>query len=267
MNSLGKRIATAAVLVVMVLSVLFLLPPVGAAVFVCAVFLMGCWEWSGFLRQPLWIRLVYLAVGVALAWLINAQVAGAALRALLYGAVVWWLLVTAWLAWRDIRYGAMQTAIAGFLCLLPAWAALLLILAGPRGTWLVIWVVCIVAAADTGAYFTGKAWGRHKLAPLLSPGKTREGFAGGLCAAALVAGGGAWLLNLSPGRFLLAGPLIAAVSVVGDLTVSAFKRNAGLKDTGWILPGHGGVLDRIDSLVAAAPLFVLVLSLSGVIVV
>jgi len=266
-SSLTKRIITAAVLVAVTLSVLFLLPPVAARVFVSAVFLIGCWEWSGFLRRSVWVRCTYLATGAVLAWVIFEWVAVNAASALLYGAVFWWLVVTASLILRDIDYGRLEIAVAGFLALLPAWAALLIVLADPRGAWLLVWLVSIVAAADTGAYFVGKTWGRRKLAPLLSPGKTLEGFAGGLCAAAIVAVGGAWLLELAPVWFLLAGPLLAGISVVGDLTVSAFKRNAGLKDTGWILPGHGGVLDRIDSLVASAPLFVLVLSLSGVIVV
>ncbi len=267
MSSLTKRMLTAAVLVAVMLSVLFLLPPLAVTIFACAVFLMGGWEWSGFLRLPAWARSAYLLVGAALAWLMLEWLSGDTLTALFYAALVWWMVVTVCLILRDIRYGRLESALAGLLCLLPAWMALLILLGNPRGAWLLIWLVCIVAAADTGAYFTGKAWGRRKLAPALSPGKTLEGFAGGLFAAALVAGTGAWLLDLEPGLFLLAGPLVAGISVVGDLTVSAFKRNAGLKDAGWILPGHGGVLDRIDSLVAAAPAFVLLLSLSEVIVV
>ena len=169
MSSLTKRIITAAVLVAMTLSVLFLLPPVAAPVFVSIVFLIGCWEWAGFLRGSVWMRCSYLIIGAGLAWLISEWAAGPALSALIYAAVVWWILVTASLILRDIDYGRVEIAAAGLFCLLPAWAALLIILAEPRGPWLVIWLVCIVAAADTGAYFVGKTWGRHKLAPLLSP--------------------------------------------------------------------------------------------------
>ena len=147
----------------------------------------------------------------------------------------------------------------GIVALLPAWYAVQRLFADTNGSSMFLWVVAIVAAADIGAYFTGRSLGRTKLAPQISPGKTREGLLGGLVAAALVGAAGAQLFGLPPVPFLFAGAVIAMISVVGDLTVSAFKRTAGLKDSGWILPGHGGVMDRIDSLVAALPLFVLVL--------
>ncbi len=262
MSTLGKRIVTAAVLIVAVLIVLFGQPPPAAAWFFSACLLMGCWEWSGFFAAGAWPRLAYLVSGILLAaGLLLVLPANQPPLALLAAAACWWLLVTAGLYAREVRYPPGLVAVAGYLALLPAWAALLWILAEPQGAWRLVWLIAVVAAADTGAYFTGKAIGRRKLAPQLSPGKTIEGMAGGLLAATGVAVGGAWLLDESLWRFALAGPLIAVVSVVGDLTVSAAKRNAGLKDSGWILPGHGGIMDRSDSLVAAAPFFALVLSL------
>jgi phosphatidate cytidylyltransferase len=124
-------------------------------------------------------------------------------------------------------------------------------------------MLIIVWAADIGAYFSGKRFGRVKLAPSISPGKTWEGVAGGLLAVLLlVVGRGYWagsdLAVLVP--FCLA---VAMISVVGDLTVSIFKRNAGVKDSGSLFPGHGGLLDRIDSVTAAAPLFALGISWVG----
>ncbi len=262
MSTLGKRIVTAAVLIVAVLIVLFGQRPPAAAWFFSACLLMGCWEWSGFFASAAWLRIVYLLLGMVLAaGLLLALPANQPPLALLAAAACWWLLVTAGLYTREVRYPPVLVAVAGYLALLPAWAALLWILGEPQGAWRLVWMIAVVAAADTGAYFTGKAIGRRKLAPRLSPGKTIEGMAGGLLAATAVAVGGAWMLGEPLWHFALAGPLIAAISVVGDLTVSAAKRNAGLKDSGWILPGHGGIMDRSDSLVAAAPFFALALSL------
>ena len=130
----------------------------------------------------------------------------------------------------------------------------------PQGALWLIWLLLLVGVADVGAYFTGRAWGRRKLAPRLSPGKTWEGAAGGALLSALVGGGvlAAW------GRlsWFLVGVtlLLIAVGVFGDLLESLLKREAGAKDSGTLLPGHGGVLDRIDSALAALPVFALLLS-------
>lgn len=125
-------------------------------------------------------------------------------------------------------------------------------------------LLAIVWAADVGAYAFGRLFGRTKLAPAVSPGKTLEGMAGGLLLAALAAGVAAALLGLPVARVATLGVATALVSVLGDLTQSMFKRNVGLKDSGRLLPGHGGVLDRIDSLTAAIPLFAGGLWLLGV---
>ena len=262
MSTLGRRVVTAVVLVIAVALVLFGLEPPAAAWFFSACLLMGCWEWSGFVTTGVWLRALYLLLGVAFAVAVQlALPAGAVPLTLFAGAACWWLLVAARLYSGEVRYSPPLVALTGYACLLPAWAALIWLLQQPRGAWLLVWMIAIVAAADTAAYFTGRALGRRKLAPQLSPGKTIEGLAGGLLAATAVAVIGAWILDEPVWRFVIGGPLIAAVSVVGDLTVSAAKRNAGLKDAGWVLPGHGGIMDRSDSLVAAAPFFALALSL------
>ena len=128
--------------------------------------------------------------------------------------------------------------------------------------WL-LFVFVLVWAADTGAFFAGRRFGRHKLSPEVSPGKTWEGVAGGLALALAVSAAAAVPLNAPMPVFLALCALAAAASVVGDLTVSLFKRGAGLKDSGRIFPGHGGILDRIDSLCAAAPVLILGLALAG----
>lgn len=127
-----------------------------------------------------------------------------------------------------------------------------------QGGWLLMYMLTLVWVADIGAYFSGKHFGKNKLAPAISPGKTREGVAGGLALNALwitlvfyLSGG--WGMDYV--SFLLLGLVTAAISVVGDLYESVLKREAGVKDSGKILPGHGGVLDRIDSVIAAAPVF------------
>jgi len=126
---------------------------------------------------------------------------------------------------------------------------------------LLLWA--IVAAADVGAYFAGRAFGRHKLAPKVSPGKTWEGVLGGMVLAIVVGYLGALCLNLNPRLFLPLIVVLVAASIVGDLTESLYKRHAGVKDSGQFLPGHGGLMDRLDGLVAALPFYVLGLMLLG----
>ena len=264
MSGLGKRVVTATVLAALVLGTLFGLPPIAAVVLFSVVLFVGGWEWSAFVSTRPGLRVAYVAGAVALgAALLGWRATNGSWAIVMYAAVLWWLLVIAWLTLPDKPIGSLLAGLAGYAGLLPAWSALLLLLQAGQGDWLFVWLICLVAAADIGAYFTGKAVGRRKLAPKLSPGKTVEGVVGGLVAAAAVAAAGAWFIGLPPLMWLAGGPLVAAVSVAGDLTVSAFKRASGIKDTGWILPGHGGIMDRADSLVAAAPWFVVLLGLTG----
>jgi phosphatidate cytidylyltransferase len=134
-----------------------------------------------------------------------------------------------------------------------------------RGPQIVLWLLLLVFAADIGAFFAGRSMGRRKLAPRVSPGKTWEGALGGLLMVALVAWGGAAYFDLPLGTAVAFGCAVGVFSIVGDLTESMFKRAAGLKDSGALLPGHCGILDRIDSVTAAAPLYALGLFGSGVI--
>jgi phosphatidate cytidylyltransferase len=134
-----------------------------------------------------------------------------------------------------------------------------------RGPLIVLWLVLMVCAADIGAYFAGRSFGRRKLAPRISPGKTWEGAVGGLAMTAMVAWAGAGYFELPQLEAIVFGCAVGIFSIIGDLTESMFKRAAALKDSGALLPGHGGLLDRLDSVTAAAPLYALGLFGSGVI--
>jgi phosphatidate cytidylyltransferase len=268
LSSLTTRVLTAIVLVVLLVGTLFFLPTV-SAIFLLGILLhTGRLEWSGFfLADRLSLRLAYVLMLVVLAASVSLCIrAGVLIDALLLLAAIWWLFVAAWLIFGKAGVPAGGCALAGIMGFIPGWYAVMRLFAGPDGAWLFIWLVVIVAAADIGAYFVGRSLGRNKLAPQISPGKTREGLLGGVICAALATAAGASIAGAPVYVFAGAGALIGLVSVVGDLTVSLCKRSAGLKDSGRILPGHGGVMDRIDSLIAALPLFVLILLVSGMLV-
>lgn len=136
----------------------------------------------------------------------------------------------------------------------------------PMGNWLIVAVMVLVWVADIGAYFSGRRFGRRKLAPEVSPGKSWEGLFGGLVASLLVTVGVGLYRDWAPRELVLAllgAAVVVLISVIGDLTESMFKRNAGIKDSSQLLPGHGGVMDRIDSLTAAVPVFAVLLWLAG----
>ena len=148
-------------------------------------------------------------------------------------------------------------AVAGPLALVPTWLALTRMAENwPHGRTWTLFVLLLAFAADIGAFFAGRSFGRVKLAPRVSPGKTWEGVIGGMLLSLAVAWGGAAWFGMPALRFLPLCLLAAAFSVVGDLTESLFKRASGLKDSGTLIPGHGGVLDRIDSTLAATPVLV-----------
>jgi phosphatidate cytidylyltransferase len=211
------------------------------------------------------------AAGVALllflAWRWTA--APANLLLLLGAACAWWAIALLWLSLAPSLNRPAVALLCGLPVLVPAFIALARLLGaarGPaRGPQLVLWLVLLVVAADVGAYFAGRSLGRRKLAVRVSPGKTLEGALGGLVMVALVAWGGALHFGLPPPAMVVFGCAVGVLSIVGDLTESMFKRAAGLKDSGVLLPGHGGLLDRVDSVTAAAPLYALGLFGFGVI--
>lgn len=268
---LRTRILTAAVLACILLSGLFLLPPAWAVAAFGAVFTVGAWEWAGFgaLRGGA-ARAVYagaVAVLLYLAWVWTADPVHLIL--LLRAAILWWLIALLWLSLAPSRHRSAVVLACGLPVLVPAFAALARLQVASqgfaRGPFIVLWLVLLVISADIGAYFAGRRWGRRKLAPRVSPGKTWEGALGGLVLVALVAFGGASHFGLQALPTVIFGAAVGVFSIIGDLTESMFKRAAGLKDSGVLLPGHGGLLDRIDSVTAAAPLYALGLFGSGVI--
>ncbi len=258
---LKERVITALIAVAVLLLVLFVLPQAVAQVVVALLILAGAWEWSGFLGSRStavragYVILIAILMGLA-TWLapqINGQ--------LFQVALVWWVCALVWTLFYPTPIPAAVRWIVGVLVLLPLYKALVVLyLASPAvllGALLIVW------AADTGAFVAGKLFGRVKLAPQISPGKTWEGVIGGLLTVAVLAAAGGWLFDLRIGVLVPFCLAIACASVVGDLTVSMFKRTSGLKDSGAIFPGHGGVLDRVDSVAAAAPLFALGISWMG----
>lgn len=260
---LKERILTAIVAGAALLVVLFVLPPLAAEAVIAAFFLAAAWEWSGFLALGgVAGRLAYVAVIAALlvtvGWVLPRETA---VEVVLRIGLAWWFAALIWVFFYPTPIARPVRWLCGALVMVPAYVALISLYSLQPAV--LLFVLVIVWAADVGAYFAGKRWGRVKLAPNISPGKTWEGVIGGLSAVVvvLVLASRYWLDLEALGTdiaavvpFCLA---VATVSIIGDLTVSMFKRSAGLKDSGRFFPGHGGVLDRIDSVAAAAPLFTL----------
>lgn len=265
---LATRIATAAVVVpIAVLGMLFL--PTGAIALVfSALMLLGAWEWGGLVRLETTGRGVFVAVVAAVMGLVlllrNAPLPVSAELFVIGLACLWWLAAIAWIVrypqgWSSVLGRLGPGAAVGVVALVAPVAAVTYLHQSDDGVLLLLTLFVLVWTADTGAYFAGKGFGRHKLAPRVSPGKTIEGAVGGLVAAMIMGAAAAWLLGYGGGRtiaFMVLAGWVAAVSIVGDLTISMFKRHAQRKDSGTLFPGHGGVLDRLDSVLAAAPWFV-----------
>jgi len=238
----------------------FYLPLADFRWFMGAIVVIGAWEFanlSGMKAQ--WQRILYaIAVGVTL-W-VSSFVAPVWI---LSAGVVWWLLALAWVLsypsssnqWHFIRW------FIGFAVLVPAWVGLVVLKGLPHGNYLILYVLVLVWGADVGAFFAGRTWGKRKLAPSVSPGKSWEGVWGGLACTSIVAFFVSLYLELAlkdASIWLLMSVVTVFASVLGDLAESMLKRHAGVKDSSQLLPGHGGFLDRIDSVTAAMPVFTLV---------
>jgi len=260
------RVITGALFgLVLIAVVLFFSTPLAAAA-LGALWILGAWEWAGLANLKAGGRVVYTAVCAASMLALYLFADSRVLATLLVIALVSLLLALVAVLTYPRKLGMWTVGAAGFVALIPSWL-LLVRLHGelPLGHALAMTVLAIVWGADIGAYTFGRAFGRIKLAPAVSPGKTWEGVAGGLIAAAAAAWAAAIWIGLPAGALLALGVLTALASVIGDLAVSVFKRNVGVKDTGALLPGHGGVMDRIDSLTAAIPVFVVGLMLARIV--
>jgi phosphatidate cytidylyltransferase len=264
---LKQRIVTALLMALPVLAMLLWAPPSSTIVLFTLVLLLGAWEWSSFLGVTQAVaRAAYVVlIGIAIAGCWFYLLPRVSLEHLLLVVLAWWLLALMWIAGRPEFVSGLLAGIAGVLVLAPAWLSLALLqLRLVHGPQWVLFLFLLVVSADIGGFFFGRKFGRTKLAPRVSPGKTWEGAVGGLVLATLVAGAGAYWFAVPVITFVLLCVATVIMSVVGDLTESLFKRHAGLKDSSTLLPGHGGVLDRIDSVTAAAPVFLYGLIYLGV---
>ena len=277
---LRTRVLTALAAVVVVLGMLFLTSAAVWALFVLAIALVGCWEWSRMCKLTPAGHAAYLASSLAIGvylWLAYLRVVpvnfpAAAMTGFIVAAVLWLFVAPWWLA-RKLRPSPSACAATGWVVVWPTWLAFVVL--RDVSPWLLLALAALVWVADIAAYFAGRRFGRRKLAPAVSPGKTWEGVYGALTGVALYGVILAWVSNThqTPLSAIFAGGrafgaiaimlLLAGVSVVGDLFESWMKRGAGLKDSSSLLPGHGGVLDRIDALTSSLPVAALALSLGS----
>lgn len=263
---LRQRVLTAIALVLALLATMLWLPPVWAAAALVLVLALAAFEWTGLAGlESLAAKLGYVLLVAVVFVLLRMAASGLeALIAVLAAVLLWWFAALLWIVFAPARGGRVAAAVAGLLTLAPTGLAASWLYAGsPRGPWLVLFVIALVGAADIGAFFAGRSFGRVPLAPRVSPKKTWEGVIGGFVAATLVAWFANMFLKLPGAAFFALCVATVVLSIVGDLAESLLKRHAGLKDSGSVLPGHGGVLDRIDSLTAALPMWTLGLALLG----
>ncbi len=266
---LRARVYTAIVLVSLIAAVMFALPPVAGQITLAALLAIGAWEWAAFAGfHTIATRLGYVLTSLVLGYLTVHDLQSNGIYQLMLVAAAWWVVAALRIILAHDRVSTGMTLVAGWLTLLPALAAVGHLYVGAvqpaSGNGLFLMLLALVAAADIGAYFAGRRFGHTKLAPSVSPGKTWEGVIGGAIAVTLLSLAFASVMGLSKLGFVGIAGIVFVASVVGDLTESLFKRGAGLKDSGFILPGHGGLLDRIDSLTAAAPFYVLGLHWLGI---
>lgn len=256
---LKARILTASVLIPIVLLAVFYLPSFWFCLISALILLAGAWEWTNLMGlKRTSARFAYLALlGFLFFYALFIPV-----QLIFIAAVIFWLLATVFIVlyprarffWS---YGIIARGVMGIFTLLPCWIAIN-VTREEDGSWPLLFLFLFIWGADSAAYFVGKKWGKTKLAPHVSPGKSIQGLLGALLFTVLLSIGIAYWMDLPPARWgwvMLLGLLTVIFSVIGDLFESMLKREVGLKDSGALLPGHGGLLDRIDSLTAAAPVF------------
>ena len=274
---LKQRVITAIIITVAFISALLFLSPYSFSLVMAVVVAYAAWEWSDLSSlSNKAIRLLYALSVVALLAL-SGYALGLSIpisrpgplnldasKSLMAWLVPWWAIALLWVQGYPssaVIWGSCWIRVLGYLVLVPAWLALVILIHAAQGEWLIFVVVLIVALADIGAYFSGRKFGKHKLAPNVSPKKTWEGLLGGVATNILLVIVLGVFLKLDSDQWLMLMGLVmitVLASVLGDLLESMIKRHRGIKDSGNILPGHGGILDRLDSLTAALPVFTLV---------
>lgn len=254
-----QRLLTGITLTIIAVLAVLYLPNIIFIALTLAIFLFAAWEWSGLVKQTnKLVRIIYVISFLSLFYL--AWISPVMLILLI--AFIWWLIAIALLlfypksAYWGLHYSSVVLSI-GVLVLIPSWLAVNQIRLLSHGPLVLMSLLLLVWAADTGAYFSGRWLGKHKLSSAISPKKTWEGLYGGILLALIIAFLVSKLIKVNLIYFMILAFVVVLFSVIGDLLESLFKREAGLKDSGQYLPGHGGLLDRMDSLTAAAPIFLL----------
>ncbi|GAC19882.1 phosphatidate cytidylyltransferase [Paraglaciecola arctica] len=277
---LKQRIITALILAPLALFAILYLPLFSFQIMIAVVMGLGAWEWSsmsGMTRT--YTKSAYAALVVAICLILSIMLPtdliwyqgqlNSLYTYILSVAAIWWVvslaMIIAYPNYTSVWYTSkILRGIFGFLTLIPTWVAVVTLRTSLfdidpyYGASLIFYVLGIVWAADIGAFFVGVKFGKHKLRPEVSPGKTLEGLMGGVFASSAIIAFAALHYQVDPSRIwlhILVGALTVGVSALGDLNESMFKRCAGIKDSGTLLPGHGGIMDRIDSLTAAFPVF------------
>ncbi len=271
-SSLAKRVLTAGLLIPIVIAAILLLETGSLAVCLAVITLLAGLEWTrlaGINAVPAKIAFVLTLTLCLVATYELISYSWFTDLVLMLAAIWWFAVTTALFSYKQIKKAnpgvGVVRALISFIVLIPLWAALLMMhKSGDDGPLIMLFLLVLIWIADSGAYFAGRKWGKTKLAPVISPGKSWEGVYGALFGALLCGIMFAWYQKDVAGALWLIPVCMVTVlmSVVGDLFESTLKRRMGLKDSGNLLPGHGGVLDRIDSLTAAAPVFVLGLQLT-----
>jgi phosphatidate cytidylyltransferase len=277
---LKQRIITALILAPLALLAILFLPVEQFKIVVAGVVALGAYEWAnmsginGRVSKATFMALILIICGI-LIFAVDGQSVwyqgelNGLYKGILGIAAAWWAVSLGMIltypkyssAWTD---NIPIRAAFGILTLIPTWVAVISLRTNLYevdpfyGASLIFYVLGIVWAADIGAFFVGVKFGKHKLRPNVSPGKSIEGLLGGVTASLAIIAFAALHYNFDASRIglhVLIGIITVAVSALGDLNESMFKRCAGIKDSGKLLPGHGGIMDRIDSLTAAFPVF------------
>ena len=269
---LKQRVFTAVIMAAVFLGLLLYLSPMWFSLVIMLLVMVAGWEWGSLIKIGSKSgRAVYL--GLLFAFLMaSSYILGLYStfdfelgQQISLGAVGLWAVIFLWIQGYPssaILWSSKPVlGLLGLLLLVATWVAVAAILQAEFGRWLLLLAIVIVVLVDVGGYIAGSLFGKHKLAPIVSPGKTWEGFAGGFFLQLLLIAGLIWLLpNVDiKSLFILIIP-VALYSVLGDLFESMIKRHSGVKDSSQLLPGHGGVLDRIDGMMAGMPLFALLLT-------